>query len=667
MRSPYISKVKIKNFRNFVDEEVILNHKQVIIGENNIGKTNFIKALQLILDPQLSDDDRNLQESDFNEQLIDPMINGEIIEIVVEIRGYEHNRNILAVLSDATVSTSPHTLRLNYKYYPIPRADGSNAYEYKIFQGNDENQSFTYKQRKYLNLKVIKALRDVESEMKSSKHSPVLQLLRQYDIDKNELKEIAERMKENSELLLTIDEVNDLEKRINNRFDEIIKIERGTEIKFETIDVNTQRLINSIKTMVGQERFRRPISESSLGLNNILYITLMLLLIEDKTIPRIMKPSLYEGLLEKEHSQIITTCYDISDKGKYVLKDGLEPTVISALYNFMDIHNPPLKGFTFLAIEEPEAHLHPTLQRILYQDVMRGSTSILLTTHSTHITSVAPIDSIVHLLRTADNGTKIKATSDLQMSLKDKQDIERYVDVKRGELYFGKGIILVEGIAEEYLIPSFAEMMDVSLDSKGIIVCSIDSTNFKPYIKFLDALGIPYVIITDGDYYLNTTNQKGEPIRQYHLIKEASHASYGYLGYELAFKSLVELDKIAEREIPGTSEIQIQKLNEFGFYAGEYTLEVEIMRVCGDDVELKSVITDIYNDLTLGGDIQKRNFRDELNQKEYWKCLSKIEGKGVGKGRFSQKLAAVSRLGHVPQYVKDAIGNIISKVEVNTD
>lgn len=164
-----------------------------------------------------------------------------------------------------------------------------------------------------------------------------------------------------------------------------------------------------------------------------------------------------------------------------------------------------------------------------------------------------------------------------------------------------------------------------------------------------------------------TTDQDGEESRKYHLLKEPTHTSYGYLGYDLAYETLVELNKITLREIPQTSDLKIQKLNEFGIYAGEYTLEVEIMRVCGDDNDLKTVISVIYNDLTLGGDIQKRNFRNELDQKEYWKCLSKIEGKGIGKGRFAQKLAAVSRVGHVPQYVKDAIENIISNVEVNVD
>lgn len=72
MKSLFISRVKIKNYRNFRDVDVQLGHKQIIIGENNVGKTNFLKALQLILDPALSDEDRMLEESDFNDTLVNP-------------------------------------------------------------------------------------------------------------------------------------------------------------------------------------------------------------------------------------------------------------------------------------------------------------------------------------------------------------------------------------------------------------------------------------------------------------------------------------------------------------------------------------------------------------------------------------------------------------------
>ncbi len=83
--NPYISKVQIKNFRNFLDVDVNLSHKQVIIGENNIGKTNFLRAIQLILDKDFSGNDRQLSESDFHDSINEPMINGVEIEVLLKL------------------------------------------------------------------------------------------------------------------------------------------------------------------------------------------------------------------------------------------------------------------------------------------------------------------------------------------------------------------------------------------------------------------------------------------------------------------------------------------------------------------------------------------------------------------------------------------------------
>ena len=87
IKSPYISRVRIKNFRNFKDIDINLSHKQVIIGENNVGKTNLLRAIQLILDPKLTDEDRHLNDTDFYDDIIDPMENDEIIEIIIEVTG----------------------------------------------------------------------------------------------------------------------------------------------------------------------------------------------------------------------------------------------------------------------------------------------------------------------------------------------------------------------------------------------------------------------------------------------------------------------------------------------------------------------------------------------------------------------------------------------------
>lgn len=120
MKSLYISRVKIKNYRNFRSVDVNLGHKQVIIGENNVGKTNFLRALQLVLDPSLSDEDRRLEESDFNDLIKNPMDNEEEIRIDIYISGYENNKTILAVLQDATVlsANGKEELMITYRYAP---------------------------------------------------------------------------------------------------------------------------------------------------------------------------------------------------------------------------------------------------------------------------------------------------------------------------------------------------------------------------------------------------------------------------------------------------------------------------------------------------------------------------------------------------------------------
>lgn len=662
LNGPYISNIKIKNFRNFKNADVSLSHKQMIIGENNVGKTNFIRAIQLILDPKLSDEDRFLSDSDFHDSFEKPMENGVEIEITIEITGFDHNQNILSILSDATVSVDPPILKLTYRYYPLSTESGSNVYQYTIYQGNKPNVEFTHAHRKYLNLKVINAIRDVESEMRNARRSPVNQLLKQYQLDKNELEEIAIKLKEKSDEILSIGEIEDLERNINSRFSKVLGVQPDTNVSLETIDVDPNRILNTLKLMIGEGK-QRPTSETSLGLNNILFISLILLSIEDKTIPTFLRKEKYENLLEKDEAEILMKMYEKDAKENYYLKGNSTEELLVELYSFMEEHNPISEGFTILAIEEPEAHLHPTLQRIIYKDVMKSKTSVLMTTHSPYITSVAPLDSIVHL-GAGKNGTKINTTANLELTNGEKRDLERFIDVKRGEIYFGKGIILVEGIAEEYLIPRFAELLGKPLDLKGIVTCNVNSTNFKPYVKFLDYLGIPYVVITDGDYYSIIKNGESEE-KKFHVLHNDSNENFGFFGLDLIGEMLIEIEKIKPEDIPEEFSDQDSLFAALGFYVGMYTMEVDIFETCEDKKVAQEIICSVFEELTSGGDQQKRNFRKELADGDLWSCLRKIESSnnGIGKGRFAQRLSSLCTQDHVPVYIKDAINNIFTKVE----
>ena len=660
MKSLFISRVKIKNYRNFKDVDVRLGHKQIIIGENNVGKTNFLKALQLILDPTLSDEDRMLEESDFNDTLVNPMENKEEIVIEVYIENYSNNKTILTVFQDATVKNEKgkEVLKLTYRFFPYIDDAGNIEYQYNIFKGNDETKKFGSYERKYLNLKVIKALRDVEGEIRNSRTSPIQRMLKDYAIDKKDLERIAEEYRKNGEEILNLDELVDLTNNINKRFGAILGSD-DFDVSLQAMEISPGRVLSSLKLLMAQ----RNTSDISLGLNNILYISMILQMLQDKTVPSLIKEDKYNELIVLAGGDIVKDTYEHSQNRNYFLKERISDVQHKKLYSFMSKNMPISNAVTILAIEEPEAHLHPVNQRLIYKDVIQNSNnSVLLTTHSTHITAIAPINSIVHLHNDGTKGTEIHATAAMPMDEGEFLDVERYLDVKRGEIYLGKAVLLVEGIAEEYLVPRFAELLGKPLDEKGIIVCNINCTNFTPYVKLLHSLAIPYAVITDGDFYV--INDKDE--REYHKMDTEETADRGWLGMEIIESMVSQLNLNGENEIPEDIDKLDELFKKLGLFVGYYTFEVDMMEKAAEKKDSKeenlNVICDLFSDLTTGGIVQKRNFKTEIMSGEYWKCLRKIEGNGIGKGRFSQKFAHVCKKEHIPTYIKEAIEYIYEKV-----
>ena len=662
MKSLFISRVVIKNFRNFKNVDVCLGHKQIIIGENNVGKTNFLRALQLVLDPTLSDEDRMLQESDFNDSIKNPMENKEEILIEIYIDNYDQNKTILAVFQDATVMTEDgkEVLKFTYRFFPYINEGGVAEYQYNIYKGNDETKKFGSYERKYLNIKVVKALRDVEGEMKNSRTSPIQKMLKNYAIDKQDLEHIAEEYRKNGEKILNLDELVDLTNNINKRFGMVLG-NNDFDVSLRAMEINPAKVLSSLKLLMAQ----RNTTEISLGLNNILYISMILQLLQDKTIPSLIKAEKYMELSSIPGGEILKATYEESKNGNYFLNDDISEIQQEKLYTFMSKNMPISKGVTILAIEEPEAHLHPVNQRLIYRDVIQNSSnSVLLTTHSTHITAIAPIDSIVHLHDDGERGTEIHATAAMPISDGEFLDVERYLDVKRGEIYLGKAVLLVEGIAEEYLIPKFANLLGKPLDEKGIIVCNINCTNFTPYVKLLRSLDIPYTVITDGDYYYENEEEE----RIYHQMdNDDSDVKSGWLGMEIIEKMINELGLNGDEKIPDDPDEKDQLFYSLGLFVGYYTFEVDMMECAATSKNNRekalNVISDLFLELTTGGARQKQNFKKELKAGEYWKCLNKIEGNGIGKGRFAQRLSGVCMKEHIPGYIESAINYIYKKVD----
>src|SRR5699024_11628325 len=118
-----------------------------------------------------------------------------------------------------------------------------------------------------------------------------------------------------------------------------------SKIALETVDVDPNRILNTLKLMIGEDR-QRPTSETSLGVNIILFISLILLSLEDKTIPTLLKEEKYNELINEKDSETLRECYKITSNGNYSLKDTFEEELIEQLYSSMDRYKTVNEGFT---------------------------------------------------------------------------------------------------------------------------------------------------------------------------------------------------------------------------------------------------------------------------------------------------------------------------------
>ncbi len=139
-------------------------------------------------------------------------------------------------------------------------------------------------------------------------------------------------------------------------------------------------------------------------------------------------------------------------------------------------------------IEEPEAHLHPQLQLRLVEFFRRetepqdGHTrlQIILTSHSPNIASKVGLKHVT--LMHAGQAFSLRAPT-TKLDPSDYEFLERFLDVTRADLFFARGLLIVEGDAESILLPTLAELIGCALTEHGVSVINVGSIGLFRYAR----------------------------------------------------------------------------------------------------------------------------------------------------------------------------------------
>jgi putative ATP-dependent endonuclease of OLD family len=598
-----IDRIKVENYRNFLDFELDdFPPSAVIVGENEAGKSNLIRALRLVLDPDMPAAERTLDEQDIS-SFSSGVTAGVEVKIEVDLVGFDLDDTLKSILSDFCIATKPYKARLTYEFSPVakalqimPESDEINDhspepegdavsnrdhsiddYDWHLFGADDRARTIHASELQRVAIQLVGALRDAERELTSARRrNPLRQILADVTPERDRLAQTAKLLNDASDHLLEDESVGAAEKAIAAEIERLTGAALEVEPTLGLATADPERLLRQARLFLDQDR-TRAVGDVSLGVANIVFLSLLFRAIEHRR--------------EKRS-----------------------------------------RAAVLLAIEEPEAHLHVQIQRRLFRTLIAEEQGVLVTTHSPHLASVTPLNRVVLLRKCGDRGTLPFRAIGANLNDDEAADIERYMTVTRAELLFARFVILVEGDAEQYIVPALASTLGFDLDEYGISVVSVQGTDFKPYRRLLgsDALAIPSVAITDGDTDIETDDSVTVGLRRGANLIEKSDGVKVVEYLDSAHKKNETLNVEDSRRL-------VQFLGKQGVFVGIHTLEIDLARlaptaaIAAASEMMGRVAADNHSkDLTqISGTDSTKGIRTRF--------LNRIDD--IGKGRFAQRWA----------------------------
>lgn len=151
-----------------------------------------------------------------------------------------------------------------------------------------------------------------------------------------------------------------------------------------------------------------------------------------------------------------------------------------------------------LALEEPEAHLHPSAVRYLWFVLDSMSGQKIIATHSGDLLSEVPLSAIRRFCR-INGKSEVRQVSKNTLGADDLRKVKLHIQSTRGELLFARTWLLVEGESEYWVFKRSAETLDIDLDREGVRIVPYARIGVATFTKVANDLGISWFCVADND------------------------------------------------------------------------------------------------------------------------------------------------------------------------